>query len=96
MRINDSHYNGREGVSGAESSRLEPSAAASAGNARVSGDRDSVTLSDLAALVTRLAATADDSRTDHIARIASSYRAGTYGVNDLALAGALIDRAFES
>jgi hypothetical protein len=52
-------------------------------------------LSDLAALVARLASTVDTARADHVGRIASSYRAGTYGVDNLALADALIERAFE-
>jgi anti-sigma28 factor (negative regulator of flagellin synthesis) len=69
---------------------------ASTGRASTSrANSDCVMLSDLTRLIAVVSGEVPASNSEHVARVASQYRNGTYVVDDTALAAALVDRALE-
>jgi hypothetical protein len=95
MRVNDRQLDRNTGLGATEAAAFEKNEGTSEASRHASDNRDSVTLSDLTALLARVSGEPTTGRTEHVSRIAGDYRAGLYVVNDLALAGALIDRGFE-
>ena len=97
MRVNDSQLNQHSALGATDAAPLDKvdRVSGGSGTTHVAGAGDTVTLSDLTALLAQFSAQTDPARSEYVERIAATYQAGLYTVDNRALGSALIDRAFE-
>ena len=96
MRIEDSRFDKGAPLTAATASQSADSTAQSKsiGRETESAGRDSVVVSDLTNLLSRVGARADAERAATVSRLTEQYRAGKYVIDNIAVGEALIARAF--